>query len=79
MSTWPIWCARCTNQTPATHNVDAPGRHEVVCERHLDASMRWAGAKGRAAPIGREPITTATRSAQQTLFDIHPTTERNPS
>lgn len=71
MNSWPIWCSRCTNHTPADWYVDAPGNHEVVCDRHRAASMRWAGAGARASRIDHNPATTAARVGQQSLFDLN--------
>jgi hypothetical protein len=64
----PIYCARGrAGEHLAAWLVTAPGRREVVCDGHLDASKTWAGARAQVYPVTQPPDVDAAPT-QPALF-----------
>jgi hypothetical protein len=67
----PVYCARGRTPHLAAHLVTAPGRQEVVCTDHLDASTAWAGTTAQVHDLPPQPADTPHQppaSQQQALF-----------
>ncbi|MBM0235926.1 hypothetical protein JNW88_00290 [Micromonospora sp. ATA32] len=66
----PVYCARGRTPHLAAYLVTAPGRQEVVCADHLEASTAWVGAAAQVHPV-QQPAGTAPAepaAQQQALF-----------
>ena len=54
----PVYCARGRTPHLAGYLVSAPGRQEVVCADHLEASTAWAGAAAQVHDLPPQPADT---------------------
>jgi hypothetical protein len=68
--TRPTYCARCKGGGLANWNVSAPGRGEVVCNKHLDAAKAWAGPRAIVVAVVQPGDVVAEMVVQDGLFDM---------
>lgn len=61
----PVYCARGRTAHLAAYLVSAPGRQEVVCAEHLEASKAWAGPRAHVQPVQQPPGCGPPEQPQQ--------------